>query len=125
MTNRAQDWSPNSLEKKCLKHLDSAENWTRYLKHERPPSSEPQPWRPFWRIYLINIANFLAVFALMFGTLEIGFTGVAGLREDLPFLVGLVVVFAMLFAGYVTHLYRRSWNRRAARINSELVDGYA
>ena len=116
---RIQDWSPNSLEKKCLQHLDSAENWTRYLKHERPPNSEPQPWRPFWRIYLINVVQFFAVLAVVFVSLELGFGGFASLREDLAIVVTLVIVGAMHFAAYVTYLYRRSWNRRAQLLNSE------
>ncbi len=122
---RIEDWSPNSLEKKCLQHLDSAENWTQYLKHERPPNSEPQSWRPFWRIYIINIVQFLAVLAFLFGSLEIGFAGLSGLLEDLPVVLGLTVSIAAGFAAYVTYLYRRSWNRRAERINAETANGFA
>ena len=55
----------------------------------------------------------------MLGSLEVGFSGLAGLREDLSLLVIVVLTIALAFALYVTNLYRGSWNRRAARINAE------
>ena len=117
MSNRFQEWTPNSLEKKCLKDLDSPENWQNILKTPRPSSHERQSWRPFWRIYVINIALFLAVFAFLFGSLEIGFSGFDGLREDFAIFVVFVGVMATGFAAYVTYLYRRSWNRRAKQLS--------
>jgi magnesium-transporting ATPase (P-type) len=110
---KAKDWSPNSLEK----HLDSAENWTSILKQAKPDKSEAQPWRPFWRILIINLIQFSAVFSLVFVSLEIGFTGVAGLKEDLLFVLSAIAFLTLAFAMYVTNLYRRSWNRRAYQLS--------
>ena len=117
--SRATDWTPNSLEAKCLRHLDSHAAWLDILKLERPPTSEPQSWRPFWRIFVMNLIQFIVVLTFLFGSLEVGFSGWAGLREDLPFFIGIVLIIAFGFAAYVTNLYRRSWNRRAAKIIAE------
>ena len=119
MSTRTKDWSPNSLEKKCLQHLDSAENWINILKQVMPDKSEPQPWRPFWRILIINLVQFALVFSLVFVSLEIGFSGVAGLKEDLAFVIGAIAILTIIFASYVTNLYRRSWNRRARQYATE------
>lgn len=116
MSNRIRDWSPNSLEKKCLQHLDSSENWIAILKQERPPNSQLLDWKPFWRIYIINIVQFTIVLTLVFGSLEIGFSGLSGLKEDRTILIGIVATMAIMFAAYVTNLYRRSWNRRARQM---------
>ena len=72
---RIQNWSPNSLEKKCLQHLDSPENWLDILKVQQPAFDEPQSWKPFWRIFIINITLFLIVFGFLFSSLEVGFGG--------------------------------------------------
>ena len=116
---RTQDWSPNSLEKKCLQHLDSSENWVNILKQAKPDKAELQPWRPFWRILIINLVQFSAVFSLVFVSLEIGFSGVAGLKEDFVFVIGVITALTLAFASYVTYLYRRSWNRRAKQMSRD------
>ena len=115
----ATDWTPNSLEAKCLRHLDSQAAWKDILKLERPPTAEPQSWRPFWRIFVMNLAQFIVVLGLLLGSLEVATTGWAGLREDLPYFITIVLTIALGFAAYVTNLYRRSWNRRAAKIIAE------
>jgi hypothetical protein len=115
---RIQNWSPNSLEKKCLEHLDSPENWLDILKVQQPAFDELQSWKPFWRIFIINITLFLIVFGFLFSSLEVGFGGFEGLLEDLSILLIVVAIMSTSFAAYVTYLYRRTWNRRAIQISS-------
>ena len=116
-------WIPNSLEKKCLRDLDSRENWTNILKHERPDESQIQSWKPFRKIFAFNLVLFLGVLSLIFITLEFG-QGVRfnEFREDLLGGTILVILTAASMALYVTHLYRRTWNRRAIAILNESQD---
>lgn len=110
------------MEKKCLRDLDSEENWTRILRQPRPDQTTKLDWKPFWRIYIINLVQFLLALTFIFFSLEVGLgTGIAGFKEDFAIGMTSVGVFAISLAAYVTHLYRRSWNRRALRLRDEAV----
>lgn len=106
-------WVPSELEKKCLDHLDHADNWT-ILHEERPTEELELPWRPFRRIWWINFAQYFVILGLLFAGLES--TVVSSWSDavpDLPGGIAGVIFLAGALAAYVTHLYRRSWNRRA------------
>lgn len=113
---RPKDWNPSVLERKCLRDLDGEDSWPEILHEMRPDESEVQPWRPFRRIFYFNLFVFLPVTALAFLFVEFG-SGAPDLRGDA--LAGAICVLTatLLFSGYVTHLYRRSWNRRASFLN--------
>jgi hypothetical protein len=111
-----EDWSPNSLETQCLRHLDSTENWETVLKRPKPPESERLTYRPFVKIFFINILFFSLIITLLLTVVAIGTLGTAGLLEDLPLFIGFVATVTIIMAAYTTYLYRRSWNRRAQTI---------
>jgi hypothetical protein len=111
-----EDWSPNSLEAQCLRHLDSTENWETVLKRPKPPESERLTYRPFVKIFFINILFFSLIITLLLTVVAIGTLGTAGLLEDLPLFIGFVATVTIIMAAYTTYLYRRSWNRRAQTI---------
>ena len=114
LNQRSGEWTPNSLEQNCLRHLDSDENWVRILGRPRHDESESQSWSPFTRIFAINITQFSFVFSALFILLEYGMMGSFGaVIEDLVVGVIFVALCSIGMAAYVTHLYRRSWNRRA------------
>lgn len=111
------------MEEKCLRHLDSSENWTLVLKREKPDEWEILPWTPFWRIFVINFVQFVLVFGLLFVVYEYGLTGGQGsIKEDLPIGLSAVTTLTFGFALYVTGLYRRCWNRRARSLDDEDAD---
>ena len=117
-----RDWNPNSVESTCLSHLDHAENW-KILRRPRPEEDVIQGWSPFIAIFGINLAQFTLILGLLFVGLEFSQGGgLASLREDALIGSGVVVGVASLLAGYVTHLYRRSWNRRARKMRAERED---
>jgi hypothetical protein len=106
-------WIPTPLEQKCLRHLDEPENWT-ILRRERPDSREVLPWAPFRRIFAINFVQYASILALIFVGLESASASTIGeVIADLPYAVPVVVLIASVLSLWVTHLYRRSWNRRA------------
>lgn len=115
------DWTPNSMERKCLVHLDSAENWERILKRTQPPEDERLSWRPFIKIFAINLIFFLFFVAIIMTVVAVGTLGIAGVREDIVLLTGFILVVSAITAAYTTHLYRRSWNRRAAQQTAALT----
>ena len=120
LSNRADDWIPNSMELKCLRHLDPEENWTGILRQPKPPESEQLGWAPFRVIFGINMLQFTPILAILFVSLELTFGGgVSSLREDALVGSGIVVGLAAIMASYVTYLYRRSWNRRARSLSAE------
>lgn len=115
----SQIWIPTPLERKCLSHLDEPANWA-ILRRDRPDERALLNWTPFWRIWLINFVQYVLILALLFVGLES--TVVSRFSEvasDLPIGTATVVLIASLLAGYVTHLYRRSWNRRARFLSSD------
>lgn len=110
------------MESTCLSHLDHAENW-KILRRPRPEEDVIQGWSPFIAIFGINLAQFTLILGLLFVGLEFSQGGgLASLREDALIGSGVVVGVASLLAGYVTHLYRRSWNRRARKMRAERED---
>lgn len=110
-----ENWVPNSMEKKCLDQLDSSENWESFIKSPKPPESEHLSWRPFFKIFLFNLAFFSLIVTLLFGVIAAGTLGIGGLREDIVAFLALILTIAVATASYVTNLYRRTWNRRAAQ----------
>lgn len=113
-----EDWSPNSLETQCLRHLDSTENWENVLKRPKPLESEHLSYRPFIKIFFINIVFFSTIVTVLLSVVAIGTLGISGLREDLPLFFGFVSTVTIIMAAYTTHLYRRSWNRRAKYLHT-------
>ena len=116
MPKESKPWRPSLLEKRCLQHLDSEENW-RLLNRSKPPPEEELPWKPFGYIFRINIFLFAVVFAIL-GVLG----GVASASLNLEWIVGTVVFggFAAAFMAFLSaFLYRRSWNRRARSYRDE------
>ena len=117
-----RDWTPNSVEATCLSHLDHEENW-KILRRPRPEEDVIQGWLPFGPIFVINVVQFTLILGLLFVGLEFSQGGgISSLREDALIGTGAVVAIASLLAGYVTHLYRRSWNRRARKMRAERDD---
>lgn len=112
------DWQPNSLERTCLTHLDSPENWENILKRPIPPQTEILPWTPFLKIFGFNLLLFTVVLGALLSVILVGTSGPQALAEDLPILIGFILVSACGVAAYSTHLYRRSWNRRAKSLTS-------
>lgn len=106
-------WHPSPMELKCLRHLDATENW-KILGREKPPKTDVLPWRPFRQIFVINFIQFVLILSVLFFLLETG-SGMTmrDIQEDLPYGLGIAALFAIGLGLYVTHLYRRSWNRRA------------
>lgn len=111
------DWQPNSLERTCLSHLDSPENWENILKRPIPPQTEILPWTPFLIIFGFNLLLFTVVLGALLSVILVGTSGPQALAEDLPILIGFILISATGVAAYSTHLYRRSWNRRAKSLN--------
>ena len=110
-------WTPSSLEAKCLSHLDQENNWSQILGRERPGEMEPQSWRPFFKIFYINLAVFWVTTMLAFFSVEIGGgSSRADLLSDLVPGAALMLTLSTVLASYVTYLYRRSWNRRASAL---------
>jgi hypothetical protein len=104
------------MEQKCLQHLDAPGSWE-MLRTSSPERSDILGWSPFRRVFGFNLALFAIVFAGIFFGLEMSMeAGLAGIREDLPYGIGLVLVLSVSMAAYVTNLYRRSWNKRANEI---------
>lgn len=117
-SGRSYAWMPSPLEEKCLSHMDDDENWSKILGYERPAPSEPQGWKPFAKIFRINFALFFVVLGITFPGIVIGSGGT--LSDLAEYAVGgsIIVLGASLgLAGFVTHLYRKTWNRRAAELN--------
>jgi hypothetical protein len=104
---------PSSIELKCLRQLDHVENWE-ILKRERPSESEILHWRPFIRIFWFNFAllSTLLAMALFLVDWKSG-ASIEDIKGDGPFGAAVTVGIAGIMSIYVTHLYRRSWNRRA------------
>lgn len=115
-------WHPSPIELKCLRHLDAAENW-KILKSEKPPKTDVLPWRPFRQIFVINFIQFALIMSALFVFIEMGSgQSLRDVQEDLPYGLGFAVVFAIALGMYVTHLYRRSWNRRARSLAPRDLD---
>lgn len=115
----SQPWIPTPIERKCLQHLDEPANWT-ILRSHRPDERDVLPWSPFRRIWVINFVQYLLILAAIFVGLES--TVIARFAEiatDLPVGGVVVALVAAILAAYVTHLYRRSWNRRARFLGSD------
>jgi hypothetical protein len=112
------DWQPNSLERTCLSHLDSPENWENILKRPIPPQTQILPWTPFLKIFAFNLLLFTVVLGALLTVILVGTSGPQSLSEDLPIFIGFVLTSASFVAAYSTHLYRRSWNRRAKSLNN-------
>ncbi len=122
MLRNPRDWNPNSVESTCLSHLDHVENW-KILRRPRPEEDATQGWIPFFPIFVINLVQFTGILGLLFVGLEFSQGGgITSLREDALIGGTAVVAVASLLAGYVTHLYRRSWNRRARKMRAERED---
>jgi len=120
LSRRADDWIPNAVELKCLRHLDPEENWSGILRQPKPPESQRLGWGPFRLIFVINMIQFTPILAILFVSLELTFGGgVTSLREDALVGSAIVVGLAAIMATYVTYLYRRSWNRRARSLSAE------
>lgn len=118
MSNSSTFWIPTPIEIKCLDHLDHSENWS-ILREERPPEDMELSWRPFRRIWWINFAQYVIILAVLFAGLEstLG-PSVSEVRSDLPYGIAAVLTIASALAGYVTYLYRRTWNRRARHLQA-------
>jgi len=115
-------WAPNSLEEKCLRHLDVPENW-RILRSQRPAETELLGWKPFLRIFVFNFVLFVVVLTALFFAVELSSgSGLADVREDLPYGLAGVAAFAIALGFYVMHLYRRTWNRRARLLKRQQLD---
>ena len=113
-------WIPSSIEQTCLRHLDASENWS-ILRTARPSETEKLSWRPFLPIFVINFTQYFFVLSVIFVLIEIaGGMGMASINEDLPLGSVIVASIAVALGVYVTHLYRRTWNRRAIHIQSDV-----
>ena len=111
-----KNWVPSPLEQKCLQQLDAPGSW-KMLKTSLPHESDVLSWRPFRRIFGFNLVLFSIVFiAIFFGLERTAETDALGIKEDLPYGMAIALALTVSFAFYVTHLYRRSWNRRAYSI---------
>jgi hypothetical protein len=113
-------WVPNSMEKTCLEHLDRVDNW-KLLRAERPEETVILPWKPFRRIFLYNVSLFVLIFAVLFTVIGFGSrVGSEELKDDLLMGAVLTIVISSLMALYVTGLYRRTWNKRARWLGSQV-----
>jgi hypothetical protein len=122
MLRNPRDWNPNSVESTCLSHLDHVENW-KILRRPRPEDDVIQGWSPFVAIFGINVVQFTLILGLLFVGLEFSQGGgSASVKEDALIGGAAVVAVASILAGYVTHLYRRTWNRRARKMRAERDD---
>jgi len=112
-------WFPTQLEQKCLRQLDAPGSW-QFLKVEPPEATDILRWRPFRRIFVFNFSLFALIMFVFFLLLErsVG-GGVEGVQDDLPYGLGATFVLALALGFYSTHLYRRSWNRRARSLTRE------
>jgi hypothetical protein len=118
-----KSWVPSPLEQKCLQHLDAPGSW-KVLKTSLPQETDVLNWRPFRRIFGFNLVLFSIVFiAIFFGLERTVETDALGIKEDLPYGMGVALLLAVSFAFYVTHLYRRSWNSRARSIQRLAEEG--
>ena len=107
------------MEQKCLQHLDAPGSW-KVLRTSTPDRSDVLNWRPFRRVFGFNFMLFAIVFTAIFFALETtAEAGIAGIKEDLPYGIGAAIVLTVSMAAYVTHLYRRSWNKRAREIQRQ------
>lgn len=113
-------WSPNAMERKCLAQLDSAENWEQILKRQKPAESERLDWRPFGRIFLFNWVFFAVALAFLLVVVTAGVGGMESLSEFKWEISGFVVAGSVVTAAYATNLYRRSWNRRAMQLATQM-----
>jgi hypothetical protein len=101
------DWQPNS-----------PENWETILKRPIPPQTQILPWTPFLKIFALNLLLFTVVLGALLTVILVGTSGPQALSEDLPILIGFILISASFVATYSTHLYRRSWNRRAKSLRN-------
>lgn len=109
-------WAPSPLEVKCLQHLDAPGSWD-VLRTETPGESQVLTWKPFRRVFAFNfILFFVVLVGLFLGIEHTMSTDPSDLRTDLPYGIGFAFLFAILLGGYVMHLYRQSWNKRAMRL---------
>lgn len=113
---RVEDWSPNAMERKCLAQLDSEQNWEQILKRPRPADSQLLDWRPFIKIFAFNLVFFSLVLTMLLVVASAGSMGIAAASELWRELAFFTAVASLGTALYTTHLYRRSWNRRAQQI---------
>jgi len=106
-------WAPSELERRCLRQLDAPNSW-KVLNRETPEKTDVLPWSYFRGVFVFNFTLFGAVLALIFFAVEASAgSGLAEIREDLPFGGGAVAFLALALGLYATNLYRRSWNGRA------------
>lgn len=108
------------MERKCLAQLDSAENWEQILKRQKPAESERLDWRPFGRIFLFNWVFFAVALAFLLVVVTAGVGGMESLSEFKWEISGFVVAGSVVTAAYATNLYRRSWNRRAMQLATQM-----
>lgn len=104
-------WYPTPIERKCLQQLDTPNSWT-ILRTDPPEPEDILPWRPFRVVFFFNLVLFVVVLVGLFVVLEV-VGDPSGFREDAPYGLAISLVLAAGFSLYATHLYRRSWNRRA------------
>jgi hypothetical protein len=120
--NKNTAWLPTPLERKCLAQLDVVENW-RILRRERPDNDELLSWTPFVPIFWFNLAVFAVAMSLALIGAAVG-TGseLRDLFQSDNLVPGalLVAVVSILMASVATALYRRSWNRRARWLQSQM-----
>ena len=120
MLNR-NNGRPNAWETRCLEQLDDAKIWAS-LGREMPRREEPLPGEVSRLIFRFNLWIFIAVvagmmttFGVALGTTWAEFSQPTVLAPSLIALAGLSTGLAT----FVTSIYRRSWNRRVARIELE------
>lgn len=112
-------WVPSAMERKCLQHLDAPGSWN-ILREERPDNAEILPWRPFRRIFGFNLTLFSVVLVALFFLVELASgMGATEIMDDLPYGLGFSLLVAIGLSLYVMNLYRKTWNRRASRLQAE------
>ena len=104
------------MEKRCLEQLDSVENWEKFLKTSKPSETEFLNWRPFIKIFLFNVVFLGVIVMVLIAGVAVGTLGIETLKEDWPLILAFNLFVSIVAAIYTTNLYRRSWNRRAQKL---------
>jgi polyferredoxin len=111
----------DAWEAKCLAQMDDEAIWLR-IGRPKPAESEKLPRWVVSMIFRFNFAIFAGVLTVLLVVLA--FTMSDSLSDfrntaDILSVVGFIVVVATAMAFYSANIYRRSWNRRAARFLNE------